>query len=72
MVAFLVVVKQVAYRDVGVPCPWNLVACPLEASCQAVVGLHSVVGAFQGRKAVEALDLPWSGQGAPLNLVASC
>jgi len=64
--AFLVVVKQVAYQDVGVPCPWNLVAypwnlvacpwnlvaCPLEASCQAVVVLHSVEGASLGRKAV--------------------
>jgi len=57
--ASLVVVKQVAYQDVGVPCPWNLVAypwnlvaCPLEASCQAVVDLHSAVGASQGRKAV--------------------
>ena len=30
------------------------------------------VGASQDRKAVEALVHPWNGQGAPLNLVASC
>ena len=71
----------VAYPLNLVACPWNWEAYPWsweaypwswEASYQAVVGLHSAVEASQGRKAVEAMVPPLSGQGGPLDLVASC